>query len=187
MKKQNSGFTLRIRQLAETKGFTMIEILVVIGILGIIAVIGSNMFFTTLKASNKTKVLATVKQNGDYALSVMGRMIRDSQKVITNSETPNKICEIGMNKIKVKRLDGSEIEFSCDQEGTVNGNIASNSARLTSSEVKVDSCSFDCSTKGEFYPQSVVISFTLSQATVTTRVEEQALVNFKTTISVRNF
>lgn len=161
-------------------GFTMIEILVVVGILGVIAVIGSNMFFTTLRASNKTKVLAVIKQNGNYALSIMERIIRDSQEVVAN-------CGVGMKKIKVKRLDGSETEFSCNQEGTVNGNIASNSARLTSSEVKVDSCSFGCSTQGEFYPQNVVINFTLSQAVVTTRVEEQASVNFKTTVSLRNF
>jgi len=166
-------------------GFTMIEILVVIGILGVIATIGTSMFFTTFRSSTKTKILSTVKQNGDYALSVMERIVRDSQEVIANTETPSKTCEVDMKKIKVKRLDGSEIEFSCEE--AANSFIASNSAALTSSEVKLDSCYFDCITEGDFYPQNVVIRFTLSQATATTRSEEQAKVDFRTTITLRNF
>jgi len=169
----------------QSNGFTLIEILVVVGLLAVIAVIGSNMFFTTLRSSGKSKNLTAVKQNGDYALAVMERLIRDSEKVITNSD--GLLCTTGMNKIKAKRLDGSEVEFSCEEEGTVNGLIASNSARLTSSDVKLDSCFFDCSSQGDFYPQIVAIDFTLSQAAVTTRLEEQASVNFKTTVNTRNF
>ena len=168
-------------------GFTMIEILVVVGILGVIASVGSIMFFTTFRSSTKTKILSTVKQNGDYALSVMGRVIRDSQEVIANTEIPSRTCESGMKKIKVKRLNGSEAEFSC-VEGP-SGFIASNSAALTSSEVevKLNSCYFDCTTEGDFYPQNVVISFTLNQATLTTRLEEQAAIDFRTTVTLRNF
>ena len=181
---------MRIKQKTEqnnrqSKGFTLIEILVVVGLLAIIAAIGSNMFFTTLRSSGKSKILTTVKQNGDYALATIERLIRDSEKVITNSD--GSLCAVGMNKVKTKRLDGSEVEFACEEEGTANGLIASNSARLTSNEVKVDSCSFDCSSQGEFYPQIVVIDFTLSQAVVTTRPEEQASVNFRTSVTTRNF
>jgi len=170
----------------KNKGFTLVEILVVVGILGIIAVVASTIFFTTLRSSGKTKVLTKVKQNGDYALSVMERLIKDSQEVVTN--TDNKICESGMNYLKFKRADGNTIEFGCLEEGTANGRIASNSARLTSSEVKVDSCSFDCSWLGtKFYPKTVTIKFTLSQFGATVRPEEQATINFQTTISTRNY
>ena len=169
----------------QATGFTLIEILVAVGLLAIIAVIGSNMFFTTLRNSTKSKTLTTVKQNGDYALATIERLIRDSEKVITNSD--GSLCAVGMNKIKTRRVDGSEVEFSCEEEGTANGLIASNSARLTSNEVKLDSCSFDCSSRGGFYPQVVTINFTLSQAAVTTRPEEQASVSFKTTVTTRNF
>ncbi len=170
---------------SKSNGFTLIEILVVVGLLAVIATIGSNMFFTTLRSSSKSKNLTIVKQNGDYALATIEKLIRDSEKVITNSD--GSVCTTGMNKIKTKRLDGSEVEFSCEEEGTVNGLIASNSARLTGSDVKLDSCSFDCSSQGEFYPQVVSIDFTLSQAAVTTRLEEQASVSFRTTVNTRNF
>ncbi len=179
----------------KSRGFTLVEILVVVGILGIIAVVASNVFFTTLRSSGKTKVLTKVKQNGDYALSVMERLIKDSQEVITN--TDNKICEQGMNYLKFKRTDGGMVEFACLEEGTANGRIASNSARLTSSEVKVDTCVFDCSCPAafpnctsqgtKFYPKTVTIKFTLSQVGATVRPEEQATINFQTTVSTRNY
>ena len=63
---------MRIRRKTET-GFTLVEILVVIGLLAIVVALGSNMFFTTLRGSTKSKTLTIVKQNGDYALSVMER------------------------------------------------------------------------------------------------------------------
>ena len=172
----------------KNKGFTLIEILVVVGILAIIAVVSSNMFFTVFKSSGKTKVLTKVKQNGDYALTVMERLIRDSQEVSSS-------CTSGMASIKVKRFDGSEITFSCD---LAQGLIASSSGqRLTSSEVKVDSCSFDCgcptaypnctSEGTKFYPKTVTIKFTLSQVGATVRPEEEAIINFQTTVSTRNY
>jgi len=191
--KKSKGFTFEERK--TQRGFTLIEILVVVGILAIIAVISSNMFFTVFKSSGKTKVLTKVKENGDYALSVMERLIRDSQEVVIN--TDNKICESGMNYLKFKRTDGSTIEFGCLEEGTANGRIASNSARLTSSEVKVDSCSFDCScpvaypnctSEGtKFYPKTITIKFILSQIGATVRPEEEAIINFQTTVSTRNY
>ena len=183
LKKKKNSFVLKKRKIS--KGFTLIEILVVIGLLGIIVAVGSNMFFTTLKSSTKSKILTVVKQNGDYALTIMERLIRDSEKVIVNSD--GVLCEAGMNKLKVKRLDGSEIEFTCEGEGTAGSLIASNSARLTSPEVKIDNCSFDCFSQGEFYPQIVKINFTLSQLAETIRVEEQAIIDFEATVTTRNF
>jgi len=182
---QNNHHDFSFEERKTQRGFTLIEILVVVGLLAIIAVIGSSMFFTTLRSSGKGKTLTTVKQNGDYALSTIERLIRDSEEIIANSD--GDICESGMNKIKTKRLDGSEVEFECLDEGETISYIASNSARLTSDEVKLDNCSFDCSSQGEFYPQVVSIDFTLSQAVETTRLEEQASVNFKTTVNTRNF
>lgn len=164
-------------------GFTLIEIIVVVGILGIIMVMGSNLFFSILRGSTKTKTLQLVKQNGDYAISVMGRMIRNARSV-SGSES----------SITIVNPDGMPTAFSCgdiDIPPDGNAEIASNSARLISNEVKVSSnCSNVFSvTTGEVgaRPNVVTINFTLSQAGVTTRLEEQASVNFQTTISLRNY
>lgn len=156
------------------KGFTLIEIIVVVGILGIVTVMGTNLFFSILRGSTKTKILQLVKQNGDYAITVMGRMIRNARSVSG-----------GGSSITILNSDGMTTIFSCGEN-----RIASNGASLVSSEVKVEDCSAVFTvTPGEagIKPAVVKINFNLSQAAVATRLEEQASVNFQTTVSSRNY
>jgi prepilin-type N-terminal cleavage/methylation domain-containing protein len=170
------------KKLLKNKGFTLVEILVVTGLLAVVAVVISNMFFTTFRSSTKTKALTAVKQNGDYALLVMERLIRGSKEVISSCP---EVAPAVANSIRIKMLNGDEILFSCDLDNEL---IASNGANLTSvDQVKLDSCSFGCQSKGDFYPQTVTIDFTLSQVGETLRSEEQAKVDFKATVVTRNY
>jgi len=169
--------TYHLSRITNPKGFTLIEILVVIGILAIVALIGTNMFFTILKGSAKTRILAEVKQNGNYALNVMERMIRNGK--ITSSCGPN------MSSIKILSADGEETEFACEAD-----KISSNSASLTSSKVKPVSgtCDFDCYEGEEgVSPDEVIIKFDLTQAETAARLEEQATVSFQTSVTLRNY
>ena len=150
----------------------------------VVAVVVSNMFFTTFRSSSKTKALTTVKQNGDYALSVMERLVRGSQEVTSVCpEVPPESPAV-TNNISLKMLNGDEIVFSCDLENKL---IASNGASLTSDQVQLDSCSFECRSQGEFYPQTVTIDFTLSRPGENIREEEKASVDFRTTVVTRNY
>ncbi len=163
------------------RGFTLIEILVVFSILAVISVVASNMFFAILRGTTKTKTMQLVKQNGDYAISLMVRMIRNARSVGTYTAS----------SIPIINPDGKTTTFSCgDVDGDGNNEIASNSASLISAEVKVVNCNnLFTVTDGEpgIRPDIVSIDFDLSQASVTTRQEEQALVKFKTTVSLRNY
>lgn len=156
------------------KGFTLIEILVVIGVFAVIAVIGSTSFFSMLKGATKTKITNLVKQNGDYTLGVMEKMIRNAREIVS-------VCEPNMSSIQIKNPDKGLTTFSC----TVNP-ISSNSAKLISDQVKVESCFFDCQRPGPLQPDVVTINFTLSQAQTTVRPEEQVRIEFRTTVSLRN-
>lgn len=168
-------------------GFTLIEIIVVIGILGIILLMGSNLFFSILRSSTKTRILQLVKQNGDYAISVMGRMIRNARSVSGNGSS-----------ITILNPDGKTTTFNCCGASpnfliaSESGGLSCENARLTSSEVKVNNCSIFTVTSGEpgVRPAVVKINFNLSQvsqAEVTPRPEEQASVSFQTTVSLRNY
>lgn len=64
------------------RGFTLIEVLVVLGILSILSVLFVEIFFRSLKGNNKAQLLGIVKQNGQVALETMDKIIRNSDKVI---------------------------------------------------------------------------------------------------------
>lgn len=164
-----------------SSGFTLIEVLVVFSILAIIFVVASNMFFSILRGTTKTKTMQLVKQNGDYTISLMGRMIRNARSIGTYTST----------SLPIVNPDGGTTTFSCsDVDSDGNNEIASNSASLISSDVKVVSCNNVFTvTEGEpdIRPDTVAIEFDLSQVAVSSRPEEQALVKFKTTISLRNY
>lgn len=162
-------------------GFTLIEIMIVVGILGIIAVVGSGVFFSILRGSTKTKTLQMVKQNGGYAISVMERMIRNARALTSPT------ADSTVSSITIKNPDSGQTTFSC--EGTP-AKIASNGAFLLSNEVKVSNCNNIFEVKvGQpgIRPAVVKINFKLSPAGTPSRPEEQAEVNFQTTVTLRNY
>jgi prepilin-type N-terminal cleavage/methylation domain-containing protein len=63
------------------KGFTLIEILVVIAIIGVVMGITSDVFIQIIKASNKANIVTEVKQNGDSVLNQLDRIIRNAEEV----------------------------------------------------------------------------------------------------------
>jgi prepilin-type N-terminal cleavage/methylation domain-containing protein len=154
------------------KGYTLVEILVVIGIFAIVAVMGTMMFFYILKGAAKTRALAEVKQNGDYALGAMTRLIRNAKTLESWND----------HRIILTDQNGESITFEC-----VNGEIASASASLISETVEVEDCTdmFAVEEGTALTPDKVTISFTLRQAGAG-RPEEKAEVDFKTTVLMRN-
>jgi len=169
-------------------GFTLIEILVVFSILAIIFVAASNMFFSILRGTTKTKTMQLVKQNGDYALSLMMRMIRNARN----------ISAYGQTFLTITNPDGGTTVFSCeDLDADGNNEIASKSGSLLppesliSTDVRVvtTDCYVFTITEGEsgIKPDTVAIDFDLSAAVTSDRPEEQAQVKFKTTVSLRNY
>lgn len=63
-------------------GFTLVEMLVVLGVLTIVGVLIVTIFTRTLRSSNKTQILGVIKQNGQSVLEVMDKTIRDSDNVV---------------------------------------------------------------------------------------------------------
>lgn len=181
-------------QKLKVKGFNLIELLVATGILIIIATMGTNTFILILKGAAKTRVLNLVKYEGNYALGVMSRMIRNAKTVAVDA------CgeDIdGGDFIEITNSDGQWTRFHFFGSGS-DTFIASESAgrsgaaaRLTSDRVRLASDAsnaLSCTLPAnELDPYVVSINFTLVQAGITApRPEEEALIDFGTTVSVRN-
>lgn len=140
--------------------------------------IGSNLFFSILKGGSKAEIIKEVKQNGNYVTSVMERVIRNAQDA--SCDDPANTEEW----VEIISPNDQITTFECFDIGAENGRIASNSARLTSENVKVDACSITC--EGTL-PEVVTVAFTLSQKGTPSRVEERTTANFQTKVSLRTY
>lgn len=74
-----------------SKGFTIIEILVVIAVFAIVGTIMVVIFTNTLRGSNKSQILGIIKQNGQSVLENMDKKIRNADNLLCPSESSNTI------------------------------------------------------------------------------------------------
>lgn len=163
-------------------GFTLIETLISIGIIASVGILIAQVFFTTTRVNTKTELLKDVKQNGEYAMDVVSRMIRNSSAVDCSS-TP---ASLG-----ITNSDGSSTTLGCafDSDNSVN-RLASTSATvqyLTSSNVTLGTCTsliFTCTSSTDQAP-TIKVEFKLSQKGTPVDQFEKASVSFQTTVSPR--
>ncbi len=164
-------------------GFTLIETLIVIFLMGIVLVAGGNIFFGIMKGASKVEVEREIKQNGEYALAIMERMIKNSRRVTT--------CD--SESLEIENYDNELTTFQLSNE-----RIASSGATLlylTGDNVKVSSFAFVCTydpvtsiLPGDL--RRIDIEFTLTpKGVIAGEVppEMYAVIDFKTSISLRNF
>jgi prepilin-type N-terminal cleavage/methylation domain-containing protein len=175
-------------------GFSLIELLVALGILGIVVTVTVSTFLVVLTRSAKVRVESLVENEANYALTMMEGIIRGANEIVLN--TGGQTCEPGMDYLRISDPPGTAwdgwVEFSCYEEGLVTGYIgllveAGVQRRLTSPRLRLDSCRFDCVSGGFNAPGRVTISFSMSQAEASTRPEERASISFQTVATMRNF
>jgi len=175
--KKNRGFQ---------SGFTLVEMLAVLAITGLVGTLMFQTLSSTLRGANKSDSIATIQQNGNFALSQMSRMIRYSVSL----ESPDS-CYSGptptpmeSNSITIRNVDNNTTTFSCD---TSSGAIASNSANmLNSSAVAVTACSFSCVQASPHDSPTMTISFTLNKKNGNDLVENNSPIHFQTSVVLRN-
>lgn len=64
------------------KGFTLVEMLVVISILSIFGILILTIFTRTLKGGNKAQIIGVIKQNGQSVLEQMDKTVRNADNVV---------------------------------------------------------------------------------------------------------
>lgn len=174
-------------------GFTLLEILVSIGILAIISILLSQTFISVTRTNSKGEISREIKQNGDSAIGIMTRLIQ-------NSLTVSSACDAAgtsANTLTIVNPDGGSSIFSCDAAGSGVTRLASASGEtpttlqyLTSPDVTLgDDCAtalnFTCTTLPD-ETKSVKISFNLSQLGSIQGTYEKATAAFTTTVNLRN-
>ncbi len=167
------------------QGFTLMELIVVSGLMVIIIVTVSSLFFSSLKGATKTSFVNETKQNGDFALSTMERMIRNAKNIPNMSIN---CASLSRSSITIENPDNRTTTFTCPTASE--GQIASNSGFLTSSRQAVSvypaGCFFICSKQG-ISPAIVKIKFNIHNlSAVVARPEENIDIDYETSVVVRN-
>lgn len=111
------GFT-RINFNKNLSGFTLAEVLVVISVLSILGVIVLTIFSRSLRGTNKSQILVSLKENGQGVLETLTNAIRNADNIVCVS---NEISDAsGRSLVIVKSGAYSRYKFVL-QTNSLNG------------------------------------------------------------------
>jgi len=149
------------------KGFSLIEILVGLGLFAVLGTVSSVMLLSTLRGARKAAAINIAKNEGQYALNAMAQTTRFA-----------KACSSTATSLTLTKTDDTTVIYNL-----ASGVIVSGSANLTSEKVVATACGgtmFTCSGR------SVNICFNIDTPG-TPDVTESAGILFKTTVVLRNW
>lgn len=66
----------------KNRGFTLVEVLVVVAVTSIILLFLTQIFFSSLTGNNKAQALALIKQNGQSVLDSLDKSIRNADHIV---------------------------------------------------------------------------------------------------------
>nr|MBI5456077.1 type II secretion system protein [Candidatus Levybacteria bacterium] len=189
--KRIMNYELRIKN--SEKGYTLVELLAVMIILISVGAVMIAILVTSLRGGNKSNTTNEVRQNGDYIISQMSKMIAYSKSFggvkTTLAGTYITDCTAvsspptAYKYIKITSFDDGVTEFSC-----TGSTIASGTADLIdTTKFTVSDCNFYCSQVNTTSPATINVLFTLSKKNSGFFAENQTTIPFDTTITLRNY
>lgn len=174
------------------KGFTLYEIIIVVGIIGIVIPALFSIVFGILRQQAKIYALSETKRQGDVALASIENNIRTRAVSIHNNipTSANIICnDLGENETVSYFLDkdGNWFRFYATPDEKMASESATKILELTSPKVEVTSFTLTCTGTGVFSSPVVSIQFTVSYKTDSTRPEDIASLIYRTKLKLRTF
>lgn len=152
------------------KGFTFIELLVVVSLTVVIMLSVTTLFMIFLISNSKTSTVQVVKNEGNAALQQMTFLLRNALRLEPNGV--GQICDGDMEQITFESLDGRSTTFMLETDTEDNHTkIASNSGTyLTSSGVDIVANAdgqplFACQSSLDGRRRYVTVTFTLRKGT----------------------
>jgi len=142
------------------QGFSMIEILVVILVFATLAALSTESLLLSLRGSKRSESSIGVRENLNYALSIIERQLHNAESIESCTST----------SISYNDAQSLPADFNCD---LISGQIASSSAQLTSTSIRVTACNIVCDLGSAGVPPSVSISVTAQDASATGFEQQQ--------------
>ncbi len=194
------------------KGFTIIEMLIVIGVIGLSLPILFNIFYVLLRQQIKIYRALEVKRQGDYILNTMKNLIINRAVSIHNNPPPSPIDCLSIQDITANNyfLDkqGTYFRFCQSSSGTTcdnsDGYIASSSSlpsvgivALNNDKTFISDFTLTCYQNQSYSSPIVGILFTICYKTAQNQtncsinnqnqVEENAKMTYSTFVKLRSY
>ena len=184
------------------KGFTLIEILVTVAILGLISTAAISIFSSMTAAYNKSSIINELREEGSRVMDDMERLVRSSgeaaiggssELILTLNTSSLEYQQNGQCKTVTLTLALGSVATNknnyinkalSDCEGTASGAGEMTNTDRTSG-VNVSALTFSVTGTG---PKVVKISLSLEQGlAAAARQDYRASVNLETTVSTRSY
>ncbi len=183
----NSPFSIQ-------KGFTLVELLISLVVLATVTSTIAAVFFISLRSVKKINNLETIKQNGNYAITQMTKMLQYAELfdgVSNDNVTYTKVCQLPSSSslttyryVRFTALDGGQTTFSC---GGNPQTVASNSASLIDNTTyQMTACTFTCTQSASDNPYTIGVSFTIDKIVKTSFLDDPSSVIFQSSVTMRN-
>lgn len=167
------------------QGFTILELIVMIGILGVIAVSSMNIFLRSAVSTTKNASIRQVKQAGDYAITQFENDLRGAKAIVENSL--GQVCQNDMSEIAFETTDDNTHTWSFDASTDTDNGVFFDNQQLLDSDIRLTSFDLDCSQTVETNTTFVNMVFTLQKGDSSVNTtQEMAQTQFSTKVTLRN-
>lgn len=180
-------------------GFSLIELLVVMGLLMTVGVVMVAVFLRTVRISGRNVVMERLEHQAGFAMERMVSVASEAKWVAIggvdcrNSADPGEPveCSGGGCGLEVEMVTGKLVEFRCVDVGLSSGRIeeevdGGGAVSLTDEKVQLTDCQIRCVKPSYFRQAMLTISFSLATGEGLTRAEERAETELTQTVVVGN-
>ncbi len=173
-----SNLKLKTKNLELRRGFTLIELMVAMGLFVLLIGIVVNIFITSLQRQRSVVALMVANDNASLAIEQMAREVRTGSGFSVNQAT---------GALQFTNARGETVEYRYDAtakeiERSVAGANEANALPITGNNVSVSDLRFTIVNLGISWPPRIVINV---QIKFTDRFLKTAVNDFQTTVSVR--
>lgn len=190
--KINDKLKIKNLKLQNRKGFTMVEMMVVIGVLAIIFGVAVTIFTQIIATANRAHVANKVRENASFAMDQIVREIQGAERIRLESPTDLKVLNSTgdcQKRLKLDPLVGLPAGLTCSGIKIHNGSdciaLASGSF-LTSDAVNVSRLFF---TYVPATPNKIKIEMTVQQCNLASasRSEYSGTITLQQEVTLRNY
>lgn len=152
--------TAQVTQGKGRRGFTLLELLMVVAILGVVLIAITQLLTAVLSGSGKSSAAQAVKENGQFALSTIQKTVRRAKSV--------SVCSGGTLTVIVSEA-GGDVTYSFSWTGSPTYGLtktttpSGNTSDLVDSSVRVTAFSCTLTSALPTAPAVVSISMTLDK------------------------